>query len=60
MIDRQSGQIIFVCDSCDETFKGAKGDNFDAVWGKAKGEGWLARKVANEWLHGCPQCGVPT
>lgn len=24
-----------------------------------KREGWKARKIAGEWLHGCARCGVP-
>ena len=60
MIDRQHGKVIIECDSCPETFEGEKGDEFDAVWGAAKREGWRTRKIADEWLHGCPKCGVPT
>lgn len=49
MIDRQKGGIILVeCDSCPEA---------RAV---IKREGWKVGKIANEWLHGCPRCGVPT
>lgn len=60
MIDRQHGRIIIECDSCDETFDGGDGDEFRVVWGEAKKAGWRTRKIANEWLHGCPDCGAPT
>ena len=60
MIDRQFGKVVISCDSCDETFEGEKGEPFDAIWAAAKEEGWRTRKIANEWLHGCPKCGVPT
>lgn len=48
MIDRQNGGIILVeCDSCNEALA------------SMKREGWKARKIADEWLHGCPRHGVP-
>jgi rubredoxin len=59
MIDRQHGKIIFECDSCDETFDAETGD-FNDAWAAAKRDGWRSRKIASEWLHGCPKCGVPT
>ena len=58
MIDRQYGNIIIECDSCDETFKGESNEEFVIVWAAAKREGWRTRQVAGEWLHGCPKCGV--
>jgi hypothetical protein len=60
MIDHQHNAIIIECDSCSETFSGEKGEQWDAVWPAAKRDGWHARRIANEWLHGCPRCGVPT
>ena len=60
MIDRQHGKIIIECDSCDETFEGENGEEFAVVFAAAKREGWSARKIANEWLHGCGKCGAPT
>lgn len=58
MIDRQGGKILIECDSCDEVHEGD--GEFAAVWAEAKCEGWRTRKIADEWLHGCPKCGVPT
>lgn len=60
MIDRQHGKVIICCDSCDETFDGEAGEDFPAVWESAKRDGWRTRMIAKEWLHGCPDCGVPT
>lgn len=57
MIDRQHGKIIFECDSCDETLT-ADTDDFTEAWNEAKREGWRSRKIGDEWLHGCPECGV--
>lgn len=59
-INRVGRQIEFECDSCPETFKGEPGEDFADVLSAAKREGWAIRKIANEWLHGCPKCGVPT
>lgn len=59
MIDRQHGRIIIECDSCDATHDGERGEEFAAVWNAARQEGWTARKIAGEWLHGCPRCGAP-
>lgn len=59
MIDRQGGRILVECDSCDEVLDTDTAD-FDAAREAMKREGWRARKIANEWLHGCPKCGVPT
>jgi hypothetical protein len=60
MIDRQGGQIIIECDSCEEAIAGDEDDGFGALWKDAKSQGWRARKIADEWLHGCPRCGPPT
>lgn len=54
MIDHQGGKILIECDSCAEVFEGENAEP------EAKREGWRTRKIADEWLHGCPKCGVPT
>ena len=59
MIDRQHGHIVIECDSCDEVFDSGT-DDFAEAWSAAKRDGWKTRKIANEWLHGCQKCGVPT
>lgn len=60
MISRKPRQVTIECDSCPETFAGELDEEFTIVWESAKREGWRTRKIANEWLHGCPNCGVPT
>ena len=60
MIDHQHGKILIECDSCEEVFEGEPDQEFPAVWIYAKREGWHARKIAEEWIHGCPKCGAPT
>ena len=57
MIDRQHGVIVFECDSCDETFE-IGSDDFNDTWSAAKREGWRSKKIGEEWVHGCPRCGV--
>jgi hypothetical protein len=58
MIDRQHGKITIECDSCSETFEGEKGEDWNVVWPAAQREGWKSRKIGDEWVHGCPKCGV--
>ncbi len=60
MIDRQHGKILIECDSCSEVFEGEPDEEFAMVWASAKRDGWCARQIAGEWLHGCKICGVPT
>jgi len=60
MMDRQNGGIIFIeCDSCDEILDTETKD-FDEARNVMRRVGWKVRKIADEWLHGCPNCGVPT
>lgn len=58
MIDQQKGRIVIECDSCSETHGGDEGDEFAAVWAEAKRDGWRTKKIGNDWVHGCPKCGV--
>ena len=60
MIDRQHDRIVIECDSCEEVFDGEAGEEFGMVWNAAKRDGWSTRKIADEWLHGCPRCGAPS
>ena len=58
MIDRQGGQIVFECDSCDEVYE-SDTDDFQEAWSAAKREGWRARRLDTgpaEWIHECPKC----
>jgi len=60
MIDRQGGKVLIECDSCDQVFEGGDGHDFPEVWADAKRHEWRTRKIAGEWLHGCPKCGAPS
>ena len=60
VIDQQHGKTIIECDSCDAVFEGEKGEEVAVVWVAAKRDGWRARRDADEWLHGCAKCGVPS
>ena len=44
VIDRQGGQIVFECDSCDETLETGTAEFRDA-WSLAKREGWRSKKL---------------
>ena len=57
-VDRQHKAFVFECDTCDETFNGEPGEDFTDAWASAKRDGWKARKLADEWVRGCPKCGV--
>lgn len=57
MIDRQHGKIVIECDSCPETFEGDSGE-WSEVWAAAQREGWRSKKIGDQWVHGCRQCGV--
>lgn len=60
MIDRQNGGILMIeCDSCNEVLDTETKD-FSEARALMQREGWKVRKIADEWLHGCPRCGVPT
>lgn len=59
MIDRQYGNLVFECDSCPATFEAESAD-FSEAWEMARADGWRAKKLGTEWLHGCAKCGVPT
>lgn len=59
MIDRQGGKLIVECDSCDAVLD-TDTDDFNECREIMKREEWKVRKIANEWIHGCPKCGVPT
>lgn len=58
MIDRQGGQIVWECDSCDETFSWDDPDNFNEGWSAAKRDGWRTQKAGAEWVHSCPNCSA--
>lgn len=55
--DLQHGSWVFECDTCDKTIDG-ESDDFAKAWAHAKQDGWRAKKIGDEWVRGCPGCGV--
>jgi hypothetical protein len=51
----EKGEHVWECDGCDELLKSGTSE-----WLEAKaaldGAGWRTEKVADEWLHLCPNC----
>ena len=37
-----------------------KTKDFDEARVAMRADGWHARKVCGEWLHGCDSCGAPS
>lgn len=58
MLDRQHSRIVIECDSCDATEESEKGEQFEPFWSRLKNEGWKAKRIGNDWVHGCPKCGI--
>jgi predicted RNA-binding Zn-ribbon protein involved in translation (DUF1610 family) len=58
MLDRQHGKIIFECDVCGDTLESDTRDFNEALL-TLKNESWSARKIGSDWVHSCPECGVP-
>jgi hypothetical protein len=58
MIDRQHNKIVIECDSCPETIESERGEEWDTFWSRAKRDGWKSKKIGDQWVHGCPKCGV--
>jgi hypothetical protein len=59
MMDRSHGKISFECESCSEVIDTETSD-FNDAREKMKNAGWHARKFGEDWVHGCPDCGVPS
>ncbi len=58
MMDKQHGDFIFCCDVCGKTLKTEQAD-FGVAINLMKRAGWSARKVGQDWVHGCDGCGDP-
>ena len=58
MLDRQHGDIVIECDSCDEILETETSD-FGSALNLMKREGWRARKIGEDWCHFCSKCEVP-
>ena len=58
MIEREGGKLIWICDTCDEEEAFDKNESFHECWDELKRQGWRTKKIGDEWVHGCPRCGV--
>lgn len=56
-IERRSGNVVFVCDTCEDELETNTDDWSDAL-AIAKREDWKFEKVGRDWIHGCPRCGT--
>lgn len=54
-IERQHGEVIFICDECDDTCETGERD-FETALAIAKSEGWLTMREGDDWTHICPTC----
>lgn len=55
MLDRQFGEIIFVCDDCDAHLRTGE-DDFELALHELRSAGWTNEKVGREWVHLCGAC----
>lgn len=51
-MDRQHGDIVFECDTCENVLETKQAD-FSSAWNMAQREGWKSRKVDGNWVHFC-------
>ncbi len=58
MMDRQKGDFVFECDVCGSVLETYQAD-FDVARNMLRRQGWTARKVGKDWIHGCAKCGNP-
>jgi hypothetical protein len=57
MIDKQFGEIIFICDECGDDFAtGYANDEFNQAVYDMKSEGWITVKDGDDWKHICSTC----
>lgn len=58
-MDRQKGQIVFMCDECDTIIETVTRD-FDEARAYLRANGWQAHTEDGEtWTHTCESCGGP-
>lgn len=55
MLDRIKGEIVFICDGCDDALEADTGDFSDAR-DFLSDAGWRTSKVDDQWVHHCPSC----
>lgn len=55
MLERQHGEIVVECDTCDATLATDTAD-FDEARDLLKAERWRTYKEGDVWCHACPGC----
>jgi hypothetical protein len=55
MLDRQHGEVIFVCDNCDDILRTGE-DEFELAMNELREAGWSNERIGREWLHLCGAC----
>jgi hypothetical protein len=54
-VDRQKGDIIFLCDGCPDDLE-TNTANWDSARNFLRRENWATAKDGDEWKHFCPDC----
>ena len=55
-IERNGDMINIACDVCGAEWDEYPSADFNIMWSAAKRLGWRAKKIANDWVHECPDC----
>jgi hypothetical protein len=55
-VDRIKGEVVFICDECDDTLETGE-DDFTEARATLQHEGWSTQKSGPDWLHYCVGCG---
>lgn len=54
--DKIKGDIVFICDDCDDTLETETSD-FEEANDIRIDSGWRAFRDHSNWMHVCPDCG---
>lgn len=54
-LDRVHGDVVFICDTCDETLDTGEHE-FEDARVVLREAGWQTRRERGDWLHECPGC----
>lgn len=56
MLNREAGEIVFICDGCNDALETGERDFDDALAVFRDNPGWQVRRQGNDWQHYCPDC----
>lgn len=58
MIERNGSLRTLLCDLCDDLFDQVAQNEFTAMIGRARDDGWEVRQQSDgSWTHHCGRCG---